>query len=66
MTQKVCERHKCHHQIMKITVEVNDESLVLDLHNDNTIWDMIQKIRILLTFCGYSQDLINQIIEEHE
>jgi len=51
---------------MKITVEVNGESIVLDLHNDNTIWDMIQKIRILLTFCGYSQDLINQIIEEDE
>jgi hypothetical protein len=51
---------------MKITLEINDESLVLDLHNDNTIWELIPKLKILLTFCGYSQDLINQIIEEHE
>lgn len=51
---------------MKITVETNGELLVLDLHDDNTIWELIPKLKILLTFCGYSQDLINQIIEEHE
>lgn len=51
---------------MKITVETNGESLVLDLHDDNTIWELIPKLKILLTFCGYSQDLINQIIEENE
>jgi hypothetical protein len=51
---------------MKITVETNGESLILDLHNDNTIWELIPKLKILLTFCGYGQDLINQIIEEQE
>jgi hypothetical protein len=51
---------------MKITVETNGESLVLDLHNDNTIWELIPKLKIMLMFCGYSQDLINQIIEDSE
>jgi hypothetical protein len=51
---------------MKITVETNGESLVLDLHDDNTIWELIPKLKIVLTFCGYGEDLINQIIEEHE
>jgi hypothetical protein len=51
---------------MKITVETNGETLVLDLDNDNTIWDLIPKLKIILAFCGYSEDLINQIIEEHE
>jgi len=51
---------------MKITVETNAESLVLDLHNDNTIWELIPKLKIMLMFCGYSQDLINQIIEDNE
>jgi hypothetical protein len=51
---------------MKITVETNGETLVLDLDNDNTIWDLIPKLKIMLMFCGYSQDLINQIIEDNE
>ena len=51
---------------MKITIEINGESLVLDLHNDNTIWELIPKLKLMLLFCGYSQDLINQIIEEEE
>jgi len=51
---------------MKITIETNGESLELNLHDDNTIWELIPKLKILLTFCGYSQDLINQIIEDNE
>jgi hypothetical protein len=51
---------------MKITVETNGETLVLDLHNDNTIWELIPKLKIMLMFCGYSEDLINQIIEDNE
>jgi hypothetical protein len=51
---------------MKITVETNGESLVLDLHDDNTIWELIPKLKIMLMFCGYGQDLINQIIEDNE
>ena len=51
---------------MKITVETNGESLELNLHDDNTIWELIPKLKILLAFCGYSQDLINQIIEDNE
>jgi hypothetical protein len=51
---------------MKITVETNGETLVLDLDNDNTIWELIPKLKILLMFCGYSEDLINQIIEDNE
>ena len=51
---------------MKITIETNGESLVLELHNDNTIWELIPKLKIMLMFCGYSQDLINQIIEDNE
>ena len=51
---------------MKITVETNGESLVLDLDKDNTIWELIPKLKIILTFCGYGQDLINQIIEDNE
>jgi hypothetical protein len=51
---------------MKITIETNGETITMDLHNDNTIWELIPKLKILLTFCGYSQDLINQIIEDNE
>jgi len=51
---------------MKITVETNGEVITMELHDDNTIWELIPKLKILLTFCGYSEDLINQIIEEQE
>ena len=51
---------------MKITVETNGETITMELHNDNTIWELIPKLKIILTFCGYSQDLINQIIEDNE
>jgi len=51
---------------MKITVETNGETITMELHNDNTIWELISKLKIMLLFCGYSQDLINQIIEDNE
>ena len=51
---------------MKITIETNGETLVLDLDKDNTIWELIPKLKIMLMFCGYGQDLINQIIEDNE
>jgi hypothetical protein len=51
---------------MKITIETNGETLVLDLDNQNTIWELIPKLKIMLMFCGYSEDLINQIIEDNE
>jgi hypothetical protein len=51
---------------MKITVETNGEVITMELHNDNTIWELIPKLKIMLMFCGYSQDLINQIIEDNE
>ena len=51
---------------MKITVESNGEVITMELHDDNTIWELIPKLKILLTFCGYSEDLINQIIEDNE
>ena len=44
---------------MKITVETNGEVITMELPDDNTIWDMLQKFKILLSFCGYTQDLIN-------
>ncbi len=51
---------------MKITVETNGEVITMELHNDNTIWELIPKLKIMLIFCGYSEDLINQIIEDNE
>ena len=51
---------------MKITVETNGETITMELHNDNTIWELIPKLKIMLMFCGYSEDLINQIIEDNE
>jgi hypothetical protein len=51
---------------MKITIETNGETLVLDLDNQNTIWELIPKLKIMLMFCGYGEDLINQIIEDNE
>lgn len=51
---------------MKITVETNGEVITMELHHDNTIWELIPKLKIMLLFCGYGEDLINQIIEENE
>ena len=51
---------------MKITLEINDEVITMELHDDSTISDMIQKFKILLSFCGYSQDLINEYLKEEE
>lgn len=51
---------------MKITLEINDEVITMELHEDNNIFDMIQKFKILLSFCGYSQDLINDHLKEEE
>lgn len=51
---------------MKITVEVNDEVITMDLHDDSTISDMIQKFKIILAFCGYSQNSINENLKEEE
>jgi len=51
---------------MKITVETNGEVITMELHDDNTIWELIPKLKIMLMFCGYSEDLINQIIEDNE
>lgn len=69
MQQKVIDLSQINIKLvtkMKITIETNGESLELNLHDDNTIWELIPKLKILLTFCGYSQDLINQIIEDNE
>lgn len=51
---------------MKITVETNGEVITLELHNDSSIWDMIQKFKIILAFCGYSKDSINELLKEEE
>jgi hypothetical protein len=51
---------------MKITVETKGEVITMELPDDNTIWDMIQKFKILLSFCGYTQDLINEYLKEEE
>jgi hypothetical protein len=51
---------------MKITLEINDEVITLELHDDSTISDMIQKFKILLSFCGYAQESINEYLKEEE
>jgi hypothetical protein len=51
---------------MKITVETNGETITMELPDDNTISDMIQKFKILLTFCGYGQESINELLKEEE
>ena len=51
---------------MKITVETNGEVITMELPDDNTIWDMIQKFKILLSFCGYGQESINELLKEEE
>ena len=51
---------------MKITLEVNDELITMELYDEITIWDMIQKFKILLTFCGYTQNTINKVLKEEE
>jgi hypothetical protein len=51
---------------MKITLETNGETITMDLHDDSTIWDMIQKFKILLSFCGYAQESINELLKEEE
>jgi len=51
---------------MKITIEINDEVITMDLHDDSTISDMIQKFKILLSFCGYAQESINELLKEEE
>jgi hypothetical protein len=51
---------------MKITVETNGETITMELHDDSTIWDILQKFKILLSFCGYGQDLINELLKEEE
>jgi len=51
---------------MKITLETNGEVITMELHDDSTIWDMIQKFKIILTFCGYGQESINELLKEEE
>ena len=51
---------------MKITLEVNDELITMELYDEITIWDMIEKFKILLTFCGYTQNTINKVLKEQE
>ena len=51
---------------MKITVETNGEVITMELHDDSTIWDILQKFKILLSFCGYAQESINELLKEEE
>ena len=51
---------------MKITVEVNDEVITMELQDDSSIFDMIQKFKVILTFCEYSQESINELLKYEE
>ena len=51
---------------MKITVESNGEVITMELHDDNTIFDLIPKLKLMLLFCGYTQQWIDELLKEHE
>ena len=51
---------------MKITLEVNDELITMEFDDEISIWDIIEKFKILLTFCGYTQNTINKVLKEEE
>ncbi len=38
----------------------------MDLHDDNSIFELIPKLKIMLLFCGYQEQSINEILKEEE
>ena len=51
---------------MKITVETNGEVITMDLHDDNSILELIPKLKVMLLFCGYTQEWIDKLLIENE